>query len=142
MEVNIGSKFTRLLGSVDLGGQMYDGDKWSSRNIYDFKQEIKYGKTVALENYPNAIIYEGKGVYYVYENNKMYMVFKSHLDKKILLFGENISNVNVVDNELYYVVGDSLYYYTIDKGIIKILVNKDLLYNTNNRISIYRKNSY
>lgn len=141
LELNIDSKYVRLIGNTELGGQMYDGTKWSSRNIYDFKQEIKYGSSVALENYPNATVYEGSGVYYVYENNNMYQVPKDHLDKKILLFNANVNNVNVVNNDLYYVVGNSLYYYSGDKQILKIFTNNDLLYNTNNRISIYRKNS-
>ena len=141
VEIGVSNKFSRLIGSVDLGGQMYDGEKWTNRNIYDFKQEIKYGKSVSLENYPNSMIYEGKGVYYVYENNNMYQVPKNHLDKKVLLFNGSVNNIYVVDNDLYYVFGDTLYWYSSSKQFVRILVDKDLLYNTNNRISVYRKNS-
>ena len=49
------------------------------------------------------------------------------------------NNFNVVGNDIFYVVGNTVYSYTEQNGIVKILENNDIIYNTNNRVSIYRK---
>ena len=143
VEVNILNKSSRLVGSVELGGLMYDG-KWDSRNIYDFKSEIKYTEDLSkINNYQYNELKYSKAAYYFYDNNgDVYQVLKNHPEVRILLFNANkINNFNVVDNDIYYVIGDTLYYYSASNGIVKVLIDNDLLYNSNNRISIYRKDS-
>lgn len=142
VEINPNNKNARLIGSEKLGGQMYDGE-WKNRNIYDFRNAtIKYANLTDLSNHTYKEAKEGNSSYYYVDNNgNVYQVPKLHLDKKILLFSSKLNNFNVVGEDIYYVNNDTLYYYNIDKGTMPILVNKDLIYNTANRISVYRNYS-
>ena len=139
VEVNPSKKSAKLIGTVDLGGKTYDGE-WKDVNIYDLaNNEVKFIDTRNI-NYSYKIIKEGKGCYYFYKDNGIYQVVKGYLDKPILVYNiSDINNLNVAGNSAYYVVDDTLYELDLSKGVIPILKGKDLIYNTNNRISVYRK---
>ena len=139
IEINTKTKKARLIGSEKIGGQMYDGE-WKNRNIYDFRNaKIKYTNLNDLSNYKYKDAKEGESCYYFVESNgNVYQVPKLHLDKKILLFNSKLNNFNVVGEDIYYVNNDTVYYYNIVNETKPILVNKDLIYNTANRISVYR----
>ena len=139
IEINPNNSKVRLIGNEKLGGQMYDGE-WKDRNIYDFRNAtIYYTNLNDLSNYNYKYAEVGDNNYYYVDNNgNVYLVPKLHLDKKILLFKTNLNNFNVVDDDIYYVNNNTVYYYTFKDGIRPALINQDLIYNTANRISIYR----
>lgn len=141
IEINPKKKTSRLIGSKDLNGQIYNGS-WESINIYDFvSNKLLFKKEIPNINYSYKEIIEGKYSYYFYnDNGEVYQISKNSLESPILLFKvDNINNFNVVDDTIYYVADDTLYYYSNEDGIVPILKNNDLRYNTTNRISIYRK---
>ena len=142
VEVNVYEKKHRIIGNVSIGGQMYENGKWVSRNIYDFKNNIKFNNVGdSLKDYSYIDVKEGNTNYYFYDNGgNFYKVSKAHPDVKVLLFRQSeFNNFNVVGNDIFYVVGNTVYSYTEQNGIVKILENNDIIYNTNNRVSIYRK---
>ncbi len=142
IEINFENKKARLIGSVDLGGQIYDGN-WNDANIYDFvSKKIKFDAIDnSLNNYSYNGIIKSDSSYYFYNNNgEVYQVSNNYLDKPILLFKmSDINNFNVSYDTIYFVSGDTLYYYSNSDGLIPVLKNSDLKYNKSNRISVYRK---
>lgn len=142
IELNPAKAKSRLIGSADLGGQIYDGN-WNNINIYDFvSKKILFQEKLPTElnkfSYQNIMF--SNYSYYFYNNNGIYRVNKNNLDNAILLFkAQGINNFNVVNNTIYYVVDDTLYYYNDEKGQVPVVKNSDLRYNTINRIGINRK---
>lgn len=144
IEINPSKNHVRLIGSKDLGGQLYQGE-WKNTNIYDFVTN----KLLFTEEIPSEIkkkysyhqIIESDLNYYFYNNNgEAYRVSKNHLDTPILLFKMNyLNNFKVVENTVYFVVNDTLYYFEEGKEITPVLKNNELRYNTLNRIDVYRK---
>ena len=142
LEINPGSKKVRLLGDKDQGGKTYDGT-WKDANIYDFQsREIKFKNLENVPEYSYVNIVEGGSSYYYYTSDgNIYQILKGHLDQPILLYRTgNINNFNIIDDDIYYVVNNTLYSFNMIDGNKDILVNNDLIYNTNNRVSIYRNN--
>lgn len=142
IEINLDNKKTRLIGSKDIGGQIYNG-AWHNANIYDFvsKKVLFKDEDNSLEKYNYVEAIKGNSSYYFYNNNgEVYQVTKNYLDKPILLFKKSgINNFNVIEDTIYFVSGNTLYYYNDNTGLISVLKNNDLQYNKNNRVSIYRK---
>lgn len=141
IEINPEKKHVRLIGSKELGGTLYNGN-WENVNIYDFKNNnILFQKEMPSINYSYKEIIEGDSSYYFYNNSgEVYQLSKNNLTNPILLFKtNNINNFNIIKDTVYYVSDDTLYYFNNKDGIIPVLKNNELRYNTTNRISIYRK---
>lgn len=143
MEIHPSKRIARLIGNKELGGQIYRGN-WQTINIYDLTKEhilfqTDIPKTIT-EKYSYTQLLEGIVSYYFIDSNKVYRVSKKHLDTPILLFEKNgLNNMRIVDNTIYFVIDDTLYYYDDGNGIVSVLKNNELRYNTMNRIHIYRK---
>ena len=144
VEINPAKKNTRLIGSKELGGQLYQGG-WKDVNIYDFvTSKLLFEEEIlseVTEKYSYQQIIESDNNYYFYTNSgEVYRVSKNQLDTPVLLFQiSNINNVKVVENTVYFVSYDTLYYFEEGKGIVPVLKNNELRYNTLNRIDVYRK---
>jgi len=140
VEIKPSNSNVRLIGDSSMGGQMYDGE-WKDANIYDFKNnEIKYRKKLDIGiNYKDVI--EGSDSYYLYtEDGSIYQVLKEYQDKPILLYKtSSLSNFNVADNDIYYVIGSEVYNFNVMSGNKLVMTNSDLIYNSANRIQVYRK---
>jgi len=142
LEINPSNNNVRLIGSKELGGQVYDGS-WKNANIYDFvsKKILFKEKNFNIPGYSYDEMFIGKSSYYFYnDNGEVYQVIKNNSNNPIMLFkASGINNFKVIDDTIYYVVDDTLYYYKNEDGIIPLLKNNELRYNTFNRIDIYRK---
>lgn len=143
IEIHPAKRSVRLIGSKELGGQVYHGN-WQSINIYDFTREhIEFYKEVPKEistKYSYTQLFDGSSGYYFIQDDKVYRMSKNHLDIPVLLFEKKgLNNIKVVDNTIYFVLDDTLYYYEEGIGIISVLKNNELRYNILNRIDVYRK---
>lgn len=144
VEVNPSKKSARLIGSKELGGQFYHGN-WEDINIYDFvSNTITFQEELPTEitnNFSYVDIVEGSTSYYfTTQNGEVYQVPKEHLDVSILLFSASgLNNFKVIEDTIYYVSDNTVYYYQTNTGMIPILTNNELRYNTKNRIDIFRK---
>jgi len=142
IEINPDKYSSRLIGNKEIGGQVYNG-AWSDANIYELTtKEVKFKKdNQDLNKYSYINLSESDSSYYIYtKEGNMYQILKDNIDKKILLFNrKNLNNINVIDDTVYFVENGTLYYYSNSDGIIPILKNNELRYNTNNRVGIYRK---
>lgn len=127
----------RITGNKSTDGQYYDGE-WKTRNIYEFsKQELIFDNKYPIKNnYVEA--FETNKYYYYYNNkNEFYKVYKKDLDNPIFLFkNDNMKEISVVSDHIYFINNTTLYRYD-DKGLKRILTNKEFQYNYNNIYSVY-----
>ncbi len=139
VEIDPKHKKVNLIGNVDLGGKNYVDGKWENANIYDFaSNEIKFDDIKDI-NYEYDNIVDGGASYYFTNGNEIYQLPKTHLDKPILMFrANNINNLQAINDEVFYVSNNTMYYLSNVKGNLPILVYNDLIYNTNNRVTVYR----
>lgn len=139
-EINPFKKSYRIVGDKNTNGQYYDGEEWSTKNIYEFSNtEIKFAKKYSIkDNYVEAFESD-KYYYYRNSNNDFYKVYKKDLTKRIFLFhNANAKEIQVVNDNIYYIDGTSLYRYN-DTGTKIILSSKEFQYNYNNIYSVYFK---
>ena len=139
VEIDPKHKKVNLIGSNDLGGKKYINGKWEDANIYDFTtSEIKFNNIPEI-NYQYTSIVDGGSSYYFTNGTEIYQLLKEHLDKPILMYRINdINNLTAISDEVFYVSNNTMYYLSNQKGNLPILVYNDLIYNTNNRVAIYR----
>lgn len=142
VEINPSSSNIRLIGSKDIGGQLYDGS-WKNANIYDFvNKKIKFEiENLDIQKFNYVEYVDSGNSYYFYNNSgEVYQVSKNYLDNPVLLFKINgINNFEVIGNTIYYIVYDTIYYYNNEDGIVPIIKNNDFRYNKTNRLEVYRK---
>ena len=74
---------------------------------------------------------------YVVEDNYLYKVLNNY---KIKVSNHQITSIiRIIDNDVYYLVGDTLYRYTNNNGEEKLLKHKEWKYNYKNQIFIFNK---
>ena len=144
IEINPVKKIARLIGSNEIGGQLYNG-KWQNANIYDFRENHILFEEEIVEEVKNKfdyqqIIMSNNNYYILTKQGEVYRVSNHHLDSPILLYKQNgIHNLKVVANTIYFIIDDTLYYQDEGSNIIPVLKNNELRYNTVNRVDIYQK---
>lgn len=142
IEINPSKKFSRLIGNKEIGGQLYDGT-WKDINIYDFvNNHILFQEDISILNpYSYEEVAIGSSSYYFVNSNKeVYQVLKERPDIAIYLFKvDGLHNLKVVDDTLYFVSGDTVYYYQTTGGVVPIIRNNEIRYNTTNRMDVFRK---
>ena len=68
-------------------------------------------------------------------DGKLYKIFN---ETKILLSSKEVTNIiDNIDNEVYYISGDTLYLYSELKGEVKLITNFEWSFNSDNMIFIY-----
>lgn len=133
----------RLIGDKNSSGQFYDGE-WNSINIYDFvgtKKEFELKVSDKIKEYSPVSVYQSNvNYYYMTSDNSIYKINKNRLDKPILLLRmPGLKEIKVIDDILYFIVGDTLYYYSDSTGIRKIIKNNEWNYNFNNIYDVYKE---
>ena len=144
IEINPVKKTVRLIGSNEIGGQLYNG-KWQNANIYDFRENHILFEEEIVEEVKNKFDYQqitmsNNNYYILTKQGEIYRISNHHLDSPILLYKQNgIHNLKVVANTLYFIIDDTLYYKDEGSSTIPVLKNNELRYNTVNRVDIYQK---
>lgn len=130
------------VGNKNDGGLFYTGKSFKNLNIYDFKEEqLMFKQDIKIpdeiKEYDEIFINE-ENIYYTLNNDFIY--YNKTLNKNMYLFNmEGASNINLIDNTLYFIKGDTLYYYDIYYGLKKVITYDELLFNKTNRYAVYKK---
>jgi len=130
------------VGNKNDGGLFYDGKAFDNLNIYDFKEEqLIFKQDIKVPDEVNdydEIFINGENIYYTLNNDFIY--YNKILNKNIYLFNmEGVSNIDLIDNTLYFIKGDTLYYYDIYYGLKKVITYDEFLFNKTNRYAVYKK---
>jgi hypothetical protein len=151
-EIDIDSKKVKEIGNENINYKKYDGnwiettlsDIIQNKPIFGFKYEIP--DNIKAYNYYrlDEVLGETDGYFYFYtkegNNTKVYRVDKQNTKYVKLLFTINdISNIHYIEDYLYFVSKDKIYYYQDELGIVPIAENFEYLFNKNNMYDIYKK---
>ncbi len=144
-ELNPEQRSIRTIGNQELDAQYYNGT-WETVNIYDLinnerKFEIAYTKQFDFQRDDIQEIFESNGSFYYYtQSGDFYQVLKFYPNSEMFLFHvDNPSSVIVNQNTIYYIKGDTLYFYKEGYGNRKVVKNNEFLYNPVNRVQIYKE---
>ena len=124
-------------------GALYYNLKFETKDVYTFRDNnIKFKTTndyikqiekntsiKFIEKQNDTYYYATKegNVYYYNTNNKI----------KVLLFNKNIKDFKLIKETLFFIENDTLYSYSQQEGIKKLLTYKELSFNWDNRLAIY-----
>lgn len=143
-EINPESRQVRLIGTVEWNGQFYDGD-WHTRNIYDFTDTVLFGKDyrtipeIAAYN-PRQVFESSHSYYLVTQDKRVIELWKSDLSHPIVLLSNaNMQEITYTDDMIFYIVGDTLYYYQKEQGILPLVIDYEFQYHTKNMYAIYQE---
>ena len=142
-EINPSNQKVRLVGDKEKNAQFYNGS-WQTINIYDFvgnKKKFTLEIDEKLNNYQPISVYQSISNYYDNTSDgSFYKLNKNNLDMPILLWKKSgLKEVKVVGDTIYFMIGDTLYYYTDSTGIRKIVKNSEFNYNSTNIYDVYKK---
>ncbi len=124
-------------------GVLYYNLKFTTKDVYSFRDNNLTFKTFEdyiskiekntsikyLQKTNDSYYYQTKdnNVYYYNTNNKL----------KVLLFNKKISDFILEKDTLYFISDDTLYSYSFQSGIKKLLTYSELSFNSDNRLAIY-----
>lgn len=142
-EISDDNNNPRKIGDKSINAQYYNGT-WQDRNINDFKDtELKfvkdYSKIPELKQYKYTEIYETERYYYLNNAGEISRLYKKDLSKRVVLFKlDNLKSIIVNKDTVYFIIGDTLYYYNESKGIKKIIQRNEFNYNNKNIYAVYK----
>ncbi len=144
-EFNPEKRTVRIVGNQELNAQYYNGE-WETVNIYDLintekKFTVNDAGGIDFQREDIVEVLAADGVYYYYtQSGDFYRVLKAFPEKAMFLFhADSPNNVILNRDTLYYISGDTLYYYNEEAGNKRIVKNNEFLYNTMNRIQVYKE---
>ena len=138
-------KVTKITDGVDSYVLVRDNKiELLNKSIFFEKERYFDNK---IDNKKIAKLYKSKDIrilgnyYYAYSNNgDFYRINKKDLEHGELLFNFNkISTYKIDDLDILMVVGDTLYLYNEEYGLLPILVSEELEYNYKNICDLYKK---
>lgn len=112
----------KIIGDKTINGKYYNGS-WQNINIYNLKNEDLFFEIYNQE--------------YYYENNTIYRNINNQ--KVIILEIQNISNILIKDNYIFFIKDDIIYAYNDKYGLKKIIKHNELYFNKNNIYDFYIK---
>ena len=124
-------------------GALYYNLKFETKDVYTFRDNnIKfkttndYIKQIEKNTSIKFIEKQNDTYYYVTKEGKVYY-YNTNNKIKVLLFNKNIKDFKLIKETLFFIENDTLYSYSQQEGIKKLLTYKELSFNWDNRLAIY-----
>ena len=126
-------------------GALYYNLKFETKDVYSFRDENLKFKTFndyisEIEKNTNLKYLRNKddSYYYQTEDNNVYY-YNTNSKQKMFLFSMKISDFILIDDTVYLISEDTLFSYNETEGLKKLVIYKELGFNENNRIAIYKR---
>lgn len=150
--INIEKKSVVEIGNTEVGAQIYQNMKWENGSIYSAVNELIYFEQYHINNLFSGNNYERvdfvgnkkSGFYYGYErlgnSYNVYRIEVQNTTQRTFLFRvDNPRNIIYLDDYIYFISGDTLYYYHHSKGVQKVLTNTEFGFNQDIKVGIAKK---
>lgn len=132
------------VGNKENNGVYYHNNKKEIINIYDLaKKELSFTNDIHLKEMDKLFTIKEKykylnRYYFITEDNSVYSLYEKNLTEPIFLFKmEDIREVEIVGDSVYFIQGDSIYFYNRYSGLKKVLTKNELKYNFSNIYDVY-----
>ena len=137
-EISDDSNNPRKIGDKSINAQYYNGT-WQDFKDTEIKFVKDYSKVEELKQYKYTEIYETDRYYYLNNAGEISRLYKNDLSKRVVLFKlDNLRSITVNKDTVYFIIGDTLYYYNENKGIKKIIQRNEFNYNYKNIYAVYK----
>lgn len=150
-EINIKKRTINEIGNSVDGIKYYDSGEWKTLDANEAYQTNLLFKMESNNDYSNMsytkidkVGNEQSGMYYLYKKvGDKTQVYRSSIKKPeevtFLFETTNISNVQYIDDYIYYIDGDLLKYYNVETGVRTLLEYEDFNFNQNLYYYVYIK---
>lgn len=116
----------------------YSNGKWSKISVKQAKKELLFNYNLLDSIYDKYDkVYENDYYYYAIKNNNLYRINKNNKEVRTLLLKLPSDEIMIGDNYIYYLDGDTLYYYSDITSVRKVLTNKEIEFNKDIKYYIY-----
>lgn len=142
-EINIKTNTVIEIGNETTGMKYYKDNKFETINIYEgINNKLLFEENISDNNFNNEydkvekVGNKKSGYYYLFKkNNNKYDVYRinvQNLNIKYYLFStDDINNIIYIDDSVYFKEGEYIKYYSDSEGIIFILKNNEINFNSN-----------
>lgn len=146
-ELNIKKKGISTIANEENFLKVYSNQKWSNIEIAKIAEYDTFSKieTTSYNKDYDLILkdgYEDGYLYYFKKDNNKYDVYRTNIkDQKKLTYLFSTTDLNrlvLLDNIIYYLNNNDLYYYSDKTGNKKLLTNSELEFNKTINFGIYR----
>ncbi len=131
-------------GNKENNGIYYRNNKKEVINIYDLaKKELFFTNDIQLKEMDKLFSIKEKykylnRYYFITEDNSVYSLYEEDLSRPIFLFKmDDIREVELIGDSIYFIKGDSIYLYNRYSGLKKVLSKNELKYNFDNIYDVY-----
>lgn len=122
----------------------YNGKDLVDIDIYQLVSSEKYFINDVIpdelvKKYGNNIIYS-EGNYYYQKDGGVYKIVGDNYKYSVLLFKfSDLKELKVLNGNLYFISGDTVYMYNDTIGLKRVIENRELIYNYKNIFNVYEK---
>ena len=140
-EIDIDNNEINIVSS-DKYIKYYSNNKWEKMNKAKANKEVYFDYSTR-DNYFTKYDYvkQSSDYYYLFKQDgisyKLYRVDKNNIDIYKYILDIPTTNINVVNNDLYYIYKNKLYYYSDMVGLKTLLENSELEFNDTIKYYIY-----
>jgi len=145
-EINPKKRKIKEVGNKKDGGLFYDGKEFKKVSIYEFnKDEPKYFQTdtsylqKVVDKTTLNYINKNNDIFYYYDKDNKFWLQDSITNQKILLFNQKVSDIQMLENDIYYIVENKIYEYKENEKAKEIIKYEELNFNSKNRFTVYKK---
>ena len=115
-------------------------EKTSNKLFFKSKYYFNMVNVDRINNkFGNIPIYESGNYYYFMKDNIFYKQHKDYYYPIKLFSFDKVSDWHVIDNEIVYISGDTMYWFSEKYGIKPIVKNSEFKFNYNNICNLYKK---
>ncbi len=132
--------------STNDKGKFFDGEKLVDIDMNELVSTKKYFNLPKVDEklqqkYPDKQIFKTlKNKYFLDSDGSVYKIVGDYIDYKILLFKiDGFKEMKIVNDKVFGVSGDTVFYYSDKKGLRKAALNRELVYNYRNIFDVYEK---
>lgn len=143
-KIDVANKTVTLVGNSKKGVLYYNGIKFETRSIYDALNSDLIFNLQMYDSSKYDYVYLFNGIYYSYlKTNDGYVIYISYEENPSLysyaLSIFEIDKIKYVEDFIYFIDKDTIYYYHPKSGVVKVLSYAELFYNSKLSFWIYKK---
>jgi hypothetical protein len=139
-KIDIEKEKSEEIGNEEKGYIVYNNNRKSTLNKQDYFTKQQIFKKSVVEKTDESETRKENNIYYTYEDNKFYKALSTNKKTRQLLFElDDVTEWNIIDNDILLVSGKTLYLYNDVLGLRKILESNELKYNYTNICKLWKK---
>ncbi len=141
---DLNSKEFLEVGSASENAKFYSGE-WTEIPIAEVAGINNYFTngievTEELETYNIVKIYQSyENYYFITNDGSVYKMFRDYVNPVLIYKDAGVKDLIIYENDVYFLVGDTIYLYNASNGVVPIVKSNEFLYNNVNIFDVYKR---